>query len=48
MTMGSQVKSSPTIDENNSNLYVGSVNGQFSCLDTRTGESRWSIQTGAP
>jgi len=45
--MGSQVESSPTIDGNYYNLYVGSDNGQFSCLDTRTGEHKWSDQTGA-
>ena len=45
--MGSPVESSPTIDNNYNNLYVGGDDGQFSCLDTRNGEHKWSIQMGS-
>jgi len=37
----------PPSTENYDNLYVGSINGQFSCLDTRIGVHKWSVQTGA-
>ena len=38
--MGGPVESSATIDNNYNSLYVGGDNGQFSCLDSRNGETQ--------
>ena len=40
------LKSSPAIDEYNNNVYIGSDEGNLTCLDLRDGTLKWSHATG--
>ncbi len=46
--LNNKVKSSPCIDEYNNNVYIGSDEGNLTCLDLRDGTFKWSHATGAP
>lgn len=45
--LNNKVKSSPCIDEYNNNVYIGSDEGNLTCLDLRDGTFKWSHATGA-
>lgn len=45
--LDNKVISSPTIDEHDNNLYIGSDGGNMTCLDLRDGHLKWSFNTGS-
>ncbi len=44
--MNNKVISSPTVDEHDNSVYIGSDDGNYTCLDVRDGTIKWSHQTG--
>ena len=44
---GSKVTSSPSIDERQSSLYIGTEQGDLYSLDLRDGLKKWDIETGS-
>ncbi len=46
--LNNKVISSPTVDEHDNSIYIGSDEGNLTCLDCRDGTVKWSHPTGAP
>ncbi len=46
--LNNKVEGSAAIDEHNNNVYIGSDEGNLTCLDLRDGTFKWSYATGGP
>ena len=44
--MNNKILSSPTVDEHDNSVFVGSDEGNLTCLDVRDGTVKWSHPTG--
>ena len=44
--MSNKVLSSPTVDKHDKSVYIGSDEGNITCLDIRDGTVKWSHRTG--
>ena len=46
--LNNKVISSPTVDEHDNSIYIGSDEGNLTCIDYRDGTVKWSHSTGSP
>lgn len=44
--IGNEIQASPLIDEANSRAYIGTTNGNYSCVDLSDGSLNWTIDAG--